>query len=534
MVFNVEVASDPEGWAPGWNHGATVNYGVAFPEEKAEPLSKAGASMYGDIKQNFILGWYPKEGEQKPLVLEYKLHGQNESSYFAFPPSKDSSIFECVGKEISDYTKALYCDVPLNPGESIDFDSVILHNIYRAKKNDAGESITEPDFSQGYSIVPKQGFVRVYSIDDFISCSFSGLSTFAGYTAIDTNINLSETNVYEHLKPNYYNTYKDDIAAGKYKIRYRISSLTICSFRTTFVSPLSEGKKYTIKADDPLKMMGEDGEYKRVNTLQSGDKIVLDNGGVVSLTYIAPNTEKDDKGNDIIVSYSFIVSNSGVYKFQKDIKIDTPIKQVVLNKQSDNKISFLLKDSAVFETFSTKNLRSVSFAGLYMQLDLVSPRSIIARSNALTRFGFYSIMPYSESSTSFDINAFLLILALIYLCAFVVLAIALYFYLKNKYKNDEFKRMKNKPYIIKSILFLFGSMVVFFDIIFIILRAVAFNNAIVVYNPVDAFIIVLSVLSVIIIGYFIKYLVGVIKTNKERRRILKLKLNEDVEDDGTN
>ena len=40
--------------------------------------------------------------------------------------------------------------------------------------------------------------------------------------------------------------------------------------------------------------------------------------------------------------------------------------------------------------------------------------------------------------------------------------------------------------------------------------------------------------AMIIVGYFIKYLVGVIKANKERRRIIKLKLNEDIEDDGTN
>ena len=534
MVFNVELASDPEGWAPGWNRGATVNYGVAFPEEKAEPLSRAGAKMYGDVKQNFIIGWYPKEGEQKPLVLEYKLHGQDEKQYFVFSPSSESSIFECVGKEINDYTKPLYCDVPLNPGESIDFDSVVLHNIYRTKTNDAGVAITEPDFSQAYNIVPKQGFLRVYSITDFIKCEFNGLSSFAGYTALDLNIKLSEANVYEHLKPNYYNAHEKDLKDGKLRVRYRLTSLTLCYFRTTFVSSLKESVKYTIKADDPLEIMTDAGEYKRIKELSAGDKIMLDNGGIVSLTYIAPNIEKDNKGNDIIVSYSFIVSNSGVYKMRKDIKIETPITQVKLENANGNKVSFLLKNSNVFENFSAENLRSVSFVGLYVTLDLMTAKAIIARSNVITRFGYYQIMPFAENSTVFNINALLVIVAASYVVAFIALTVALYFYLKNKYKNDEFKRMKNKPYIIKSVLFLFGSMVVLFDVIFIVLRAVAFNNAIVVYNPVDAFIIVLSVLSVIIIGYFIKYLVGVIKTNKERRRILKLKLNEDVEDDGTN
>jgi uncharacterized membrane protein len=143
-------------------------------------------------------------------------------------------------------------------------------------------------------------------------------------------------------------------------------------------------------------------------------------------------------------------------------------------------------------------------------------------------------MPYSNNAKLFNVNAFLIILAVSYIVLFIAGAIALYFYLKNKYKNDEFRRMKNRPFFTKCALFLVGSLIVLFDIVFIVLRGSALNNAIVVFNPADAYIIVLSVLSVVIIGYFIKYLVGVIKTNKERRIIIKLKLNEDIEDDGTN
>ena len=143
-------------------------------------------------------------------------------------------------------------------------------------------------------------------------------------------------------------------------------------------------------------------------------------------------------------------------------------------------------------------------------------------------------MPYSDNASLFDVNIFLIILAVSYILLFAAGTVGLYFYLKNKYKNDEFRRMKIKPFIIKAVLFLLGSMVVVFDIVFIVLRGTALNNAIVVFNPVDAYIIILSVLSVVIIGYFVKYLVGVVKTNRERRRIIKLKLNEDVEDDGTN
>ena len=463
VVFNVEPAADLEDWAEGWNHGATVNYGYEYPANKAEPLSRAGASKYGDEAQNFIIGWYPKEGQQKPLVLEYPVilkDKTTETRYFEFEPSSATTLFECVGKQVNDYTKSLYCDIPLNEGETIDFANAVLHNIYRTKTNEAGSAITEPVLDQGYNVQPKQGFTRCYDIEDFINCKFTGLSAFAGYTAIDINIDISEANIYEHLKSNYYNTHLKDIESGKLKIRYRLTSLTLCSFRIVYV---------------------EDGEEKT-----------------------------------------------------KDVKIVTPIAQYKLEKQKGNRASFLFKDSSISPNFTASKIRSVSFVGLYVTLDLFAAKGPIARSNVITRFGYQSVMPYRESTSVFNINAFLIITALAYIAVFAATTAGLYFYLKNKYKNDEFRRMKNRSYFTKAALFLIGSLIVIFDIIFIVLRATVLNNAIVVFNPADAYIIVLSVLSVIIIGYFIKFMVGVVKTNRERRRIIKLKLNEDVDDDGTN
>lgn len=464
MVFNVEATEKPEGWADNWNHGATVKYGYTYPEAKAEPYSKGGAGEYGDKTQNFILGWYPKNGDnQQPLVLEYKVAlpdgSLSDSRYFDFAPTSETSIFECVGFDVSTYSKSLYCDIPLNAGEQVVFESCVFHNIYRCATR--GEvSIPQPNFEKTYTIVPKQGFSRSYDVKDFINCEFTGLTTFSGYTAIDLKIDISDANVYEHLKPSYYQANLSKIQDGSLKIRYRLTSLGLCSFRITYA----------------------------------------------------------ENGQDVT----------------KDVKIVTPVQQYVLDKQKDNRVSFLLKDSEIAKGFSAKNIREVSFIGLYITVDLMGERSTIARSNALTRFGFLSVMPYSENAKLFNVNVFLIILAIAYLVGFVALTTLLYFYLKNKYKNDEFRRMKNKPFIIKAVLFLIGSMIVLFDIVFIALRGSALNNAIVVYNPVDAYIIVLSVLSVIIVGYFIKYLVGVIKTEKERRRVIKLKLNEDVEDDGTN
>ena len=464
MIFNVEAESKPDNWADDWNHGATVRYGFEYPEAKEEPLSTAGAEKYGDQKQNFIIGWYPAEGEQVPLTLEYKVRDKNhilsDVKYFDFSPSSDTSTYECVGYELIDYTKVLYCDIPLNEGEEIEFSSLVVHNIFRAKTNSTGASIAEPDFADAYHLTPKQAFAKTYKIEDFLNIRFTGLSTFSGYTSLDLNIDVSDANVYKDLKANYYASHLKDIESGKLHIRYRLTSLTLCKFRVTY------------------------------------------NRG----------------GEDVV----------------EEVKISTPVTQFKIEKQKNNRVSFLFKNSSFGRGFSAKSIRSVSMVGLYVAVDLMGERSTVARSQAITRFGFMSIMPYSEKTSVFDVNLLLVILAVSYIALYACVTVALYFFLKNKYKNDEFRRMKTKPYIIRSLLGLGGSMVVLFALVFIIIRNTAMNNAIVVYNPVDAYIIILSVMSVIIIGYFIKYLVGVIKTARERRRIIKLKLNEDVEDDGTN
>ena len=464
MVFNVEAESKPDNWAEDWAHGATIHYGVEFPEEKQEPLSTAGAEKYGDTTQNFIIGWYPQEGEQRPLVLEYKVKNAagelSEVKYFDFSPSSDKSTYECVGYELIDYTKVIYCDIPLNEGEEIEFSTLVMHNIFRAKTNTAGTAVADPDFDDAYRLAPKRAFAKTYTIDDFLHIKYEGLSTFSGFTSLDLNIDVSDENVYKDLKANYYYGHLTDIESGKLHIRYRLTSLTLCKFR---------------------------------------------------LTYMSGGEERTD-----------------------EVKIVTPVAQFKIEKQKGNKVSFLFKNSSIGNGFNAKNIRSVSMVGLYVAVDLMGEKSTVARSQAITRFGFMSIMPYTESPSVFDVNLMLVLIAVIYVVAYAAATVGLYFFLKNKYKNDEFRRMKTKPYIIKSALGLGGSMIVLFAIIFIIIRNTAMNNAIVVFNPVDAYIIILSVLSVIIIGYFIKYLVGVIKTAKERRRIIKLKLNEDVEDDGTN
>ena len=70
-------------------------------------------------------------------------------------------------------------------------------------------------------------------------------------------------------------------------------------------------------------------------------------------------------------------------------------------------------------------------------------------------------------------------------------------------------------------------------ITFITFRSTAFANAIVVYNPVDIFIVLFSVAAIIIVGYYVKVTVAAVKANNKRKKDLKLGIANDVVDDGT-
>ena len=463
FTFNVEFEEDevPDTWAADWAHGAKVNYGYEFPEDKEDVLISGSPAEYGDKTLNYIIGYYPSTGTQYPLVMSYKLVGETETRYYEFSKSTTSSIgsdYDGVGYVLYGYSNSLYADVALAlaDNQEIDFDSVKIHNIYPAKQN--GSSYV-PDTENKLCATPMKSFSKVLDVTNFISYRFGGISTFGGYTSVDLIVDQAGDETYKTLRSNYFNQYKADIDSGKMYIRYRFSSLTSCKFNVTY-----------------------------------------------------------SNGADV----------------QKSIAISTPINQHTLSGKQDNYVSFLFKNSDVGAGFNANTIRQLNFDSFYVTLDLFSRETgVVARSGYTARFGYMMVMPYSDANSVFDINALLIILSASYVAAFAVLSVVGFFYFKNKYKNDEFRRLKPKSYWFKAVLAMLGSLIVILCVAFVIIRITAFNNAIVVYNPVDAFIIVTAVASVLIIGYFIKYLVGVSKANKERRRILKLKLNEDVEDDGT-
>ena len=158
--------------------------------------------------------------------------------------------------------------------------------------------------------------------------------------------------------------------------------------------------------------------------------------------------------------------------------------------------------------------------------------SVLGKSAISYKFAYITVRDDAKANI-FNYNIFLIIFFLAYMALFAVAAFALYKVLKEKYKNDEFRRINDKKYLKKALLYGAGSTLIVAAIVFIAMRVGGFANTIVVFNPTDPLLIIFSIVGLIIGGYFIVQAIKAVKAERERRRAIRLKLNEDVDDDGT-
>ena len=224
VTFHCEANSQPASYAEGWNYGANVEWGVDFQflenngEYHSRPLMIASAENYGRQDENYIIGWYPKEGEQKPLIAEYCLKGSTEVRYFEFSPYRIGRTFEAVGYQIGSISSSLICDIPLNLGEEIDVGTLILHNIFAAKKQ-GDFCITEPNYDEAYWFKPIVAFEEIYNLDQFCDISFRSCSEFIDYFTVDITIKSHiDEKIYQKLMAHSYRKYQSEINNGNVKV----------------------------------------------------------------------------------------------------------------------------------------------------------------------------------------------------------------------------------------------------------------------------------------------------------------------------
>ena len=464
----------PAGFESGWTDAATITLGEY--KTKSQKNANVGGKV-DDMSEptNFILGSKQggkNVGEQfdRPLVIQYDKisNGQKETIYEELPLTNTvGNPYDSVGK-ISSLSNSRLLSYKLGPGESIDDESIIFHNIM--KSSDTSEINT----SKTYWAKPNITYHEKLSLSKLLTFKASSNSTFAGFSVFSLTMdkNLSITS---EKYPEPHSLYLD------------------------------------VKSD-----------------LYEQNKLQIDNGSTI-IRYSLNNL--------YLSSYRFVYEGKGGELKEAIVPITSVVYYQILDKNSNNKVSIILENKKVAPDFSADKVRTFELMNVTVQMDLFTTSatgstSVLGKSAISYKFAYITVRN-DEKINVFNWNIFLIIFFIAFVALYAALAFVLYKVMKEKYKNDEFRRVNDKKYLKSAIMYGAGFTVIAAAIVFIMMRVVGFANTIVAFNPTDPILIIFSIAGMIIGGYFIVLLVKSIKVEKERRKAIRLKLNEDVEDDGT-
>lgn len=462
----------------GWTDAANITYG----SYKTKSLKKANVGGTVDDMVDalgrpisFVLGCkkdsnHTGDEYDRPLVIQYDKikDGNKETIYEALPLTNTvGNSYDSVGK-ISSLVYSRLLGYKLGPGESIDDNSIIFHNIMKA----SNDSVI--DTSKTYWIKPAIGYSEKQDLSHLVTFKSTGSSTFAGFSmftlSMDKNLSITSEkypephSLYLDVKQDLYEQNKLQIEKGNTVIRYSLYNLYLSSYHFIYE--------------------GSNGELKDIT-----------------------------------------------------VPISTVISYQTLDHNKGNKVSVLLENKKVAPDFSAEKVRTFELVNITIQMDLFATSasgstSVLGKSAISYKFAYITVRNDAKE-TVFNYNIFLLIFFVAYIALFAAGAFVLYKVLKEKYKNDEFRRVNDKKYIKKALLYGAGSTLIVAAIVFIAMRVGGFANSIVVFNPTDPLLIIFSIVGLIVGGYFIVQAIKAIKTGRERRKAICLRLNEDVDDDGT-
>ena len=254
------------------------------------------------------------------------------------------------------------------------------------------------------------------------------------------------------------------------------------------------------------------------------------------------NEEKINNGTVIIrTRFNSLTSGSFFlikYESEGEIKsVNYPILGTnFLRINDDFEAKFIVENSLVAPDFRADKMVSFSLGAVTYSLDLCQASTLKTIVGSEVNYRFADIAVFAKDKVDMGLinnDTISIVLGSIYTVLFAGAAVGLYFYLKNKYKNDEFRRMNTKAFIKSSIIAFVSVGILIFALAFISYRFFIMNNSLVAYNPLDPYVIFFGVALIIVIGYYSKTFVTMYKNHKAKVKIEKLKLNEDEDDDGT-
>ena len=359
----------------------------------------------------------------------------------------------------------------LDSNQTIDDDTIYFHNLMKSTNQ------LEIDTNQVYKAKAKITYSHKQDIHNIINYKSTSVKTFAGYTMFSMTVDKALVTTKDNPEP--HSIYMD------------------------------------VKAD-----MYEQ-NISRIKT------------GQTKIRYSFQNFYN---------SFYYIKYKVGKNQYKEvTLPIKTVIPYQILEKDKGNQVSILLKNSEIGSDFSADKIVLFEIKDLSIQLDLTTKTSsgttsILSKTQVNYKFAYVAVTEVREgkSANVFNWNIFLIIFFIAYAVIYTILAYVTYRVMKEKFKNDEFRRVKGKEFLKKAIIGGAGFGVIIAAILFIVMRFFGFSNSIVVFNPTDPFVIIFAIAGLIIFGYFVVYGIKLVKAEQERRKAIRLKLNEDVDDDGTN
>ncbi len=451
-----------------------VNYEVTYDGTRNAKVS--GTPIYFGEACSFVLGYKGGVVDEKTipeLLLSYEYQVEVDQTVYYKQGTlnvKDANNpYDAVSLNQSTFDTEVILDLEFE--ETYVENSLVFYNIYPliSKETASGGFIYFPDTSKPYYAHSIKSYTIDYDIANVVDYSFKEISTFGEYTNVVTNFERVYLGEDQH-------TLYQEARPQDFK-----------SYSKQFASGA-----YIIRY--------------RLSNLSTSNYVI----------------EYENKNGEIVKATTKIVS---------------PLPYIVLNAHGLTACSFLIKNSDVAKDFSADKIRSIKIDTLTINMHIydVENSSSLGLSNQINcTFGeVYLLTPVTEKIHSFNIVTFILIFTISLIVAFIGVSIALYFFLKEKYKNDEFRRMNTKRYVRTTSIGLLGTTIFALGLQFILFRFLKLNNSFAVYNPLDPYVIGFGIAAFIAFGYFIYFTIRFIKSEKKRREAIRLKLNEDIVDDGT-
>ena len=523
VTIYCEAASKPIGWSDSWTDANNVVWGYELTDTQNSLLSQAtGSNIKTDYEDatTYILGYiYETKASTWYCPSCKKTYTNDEIGPDHLCPEDGSAFIEIPDvRPAMNYPLVVSYTINTSNGGTRDVCEALPITYADESNINPYNSVTSSSYSRDFDIILNDGETVDFSSFVFYNIFKSTTTVVVGKdsTGVDKEFN--------YIIPDLATSYS---SIAKKRFASEIDIKDIIDYKFTGVTTFGD---YTMVSMNVDKVMPSYYETAMASTVAS-NQLKIDSG-VYRIRYAF----YDISNSKYRIAYDDD-NNSSTADVEKEMSISTPLSVIVLEHNTGNQLSFLIKNSEVGQKFSADKLRRFEFVSLTINIHLWdnTNQNIVSRTACSIHFSEIDVMPSRTSHPQvFSISLFLLIFNIIYLLAFAGGSVGLFFFEKEKYKNDEFRRVKPKQFVERAAVFYVGSAIVLFTILSIIFRFGIFDNSIATTNPIDWFVVIAGIISIVLIGYFVKYLVTVIRVAKQRKLTYKLKLNEDIADDGTN